>query len=81
MSDRIEPFRTARELNMADAKLNGPWPALYRLIDAYQRVSAERDELRAEVTGLQAALRQILDDPDAHILDSHRDDGWEVLGR
>ncbi len=30
---------------------------------------------------LRAALRQILEDPDAKILDSHRDDGWEALGK
>lgn len=37
-------------------------------------------EERGEVERLRAALRQILEDPDAQILDSHRDDGWAVLG-
>jgi hypothetical protein len=35
-------------------------------------ITAERD-------GLRVALRQILEDPDAKILNSHRDDGWEAL--
>jgi hypothetical protein len=30
---------------------------------------------------LPVALRQILEDPDAKILDSHREDGWEALGK
>lgn len=36
-------------------------------------------ELRAQVERLRVALRQILVDPDALILDSHRDDGWVAL--
>jgi hypothetical protein len=39
---------------------------------AWQRLQAEKERLRA-------ALRQILEDPDARILDSHRDDGWAAL--
>lgn len=48
-------------------------------IDIFDAVVRERDELRAEVERLKAALRQILEDPDAQILDSHRDDGWAAL--
>jgi hypothetical protein len=40
----------------------------------------ENQTLRAELRA-EAALRQILEDPDARILDSHRDDGWEALVR
>lgn len=36
--------------------------------------------LRDENRRLRAALRQILENPDAKILDSHRDDGWIALG-
>ena len=46
---------------------------------AVQRLARERDELRAEKERLRAALRQILEDPEARILDSQRDDGWEAL--
>ena len=40
-------------------------------VERYERLEAENERLRA-------ALRQILEDPDAKILDSHRDDGWEA---
>lgn len=46
MSDKIEPFANARELNLADAELNGPWPALYRCIEAYERLHAEVERLK-----------------------------------
>jgi uncharacterized small protein (DUF1192 family) len=32
-----------------------------------------------EIERLKAVLRDILEDPDVRILDSHRDDGWEAL--
>jgi uncharacterized coiled-coil DUF342 family protein len=35
--------------------------------------------LYEEIERLRAALRQILEDPDAKLLNSHRDDGWEAL--
>jgi hypothetical protein len=52
---------------------------------AYEKARADRlqasaDALRVDAERLRAALRQILEDPDATILDSHRDDGWEALG-
>jgi hypothetical protein len=45
-------------------------------VELTHRVGWEERCLRAE-----AALRQILEDPDAKILDSHRDDGWDALGK
>jgi hypothetical protein len=39
----------------------------------------ENEVKQPEVERLRAALLQILEDPDAKILDSHRDDGWEAL--
>lgn len=48
--------------------------SLDQVAQRYLAVCDERDELRA-------ALRQILEDPDAQILDSHRDDGWTALGK
>lgn len=36
--------------------------------------------LLAEVAMMRTALRQILEDEGARILDSHRDDGWAALG-
>jgi len=46
----------------------------------YAQVTDELIALRAKNKRLCEALRQILEDPDATILDSHRDDGWEALG-
>lgn len=40
---------------------------------------ATAEQSSAENERLRAALRQILKDPDARILDSHRDEGWEAL--
>jgi len=56
MIDKIEPFSSAREQYMADAELSGPWPALYRLIEAYERLHKERDRALAEVEQLKAKL-------------------------
>jgi chromosome segregation ATPase len=47
-----------RELNLADAELNGPMPALYRLIDACEAHLKERDALRVEVEQLRKDLAQ-----------------------
>lgn len=38
-----------------------------------------RKDAEAAAERLRAALCQILKDPDAKILDSHRDDGWSAL--
>lgn len=46
--------------------------------DRKQTENAAR--LIAENRHLRAALRQILEDPEATIFDSHRDDGWAALG-
>lgn len=37
--------------------------------------------LRVEIERLKAVLRDILEDPDVRILDSHRDDGWAALSK
>ena len=61
---------------------------------SYHEAEAENERLRAtcatwnerdiaqaqEIERLRAALQQILEDPEARILDSHREDGWEALG-
>lgn len=52
MTDTIEPFANARELNLADANLNGPWPSLYRLIDAYERLWKHAHEIEEEARTL-----------------------------
>jgi len=54
MIDKIEPFSSAREQYMADAESSGPWPALYRLIEAYERLHKERDRALAEIERLAA---------------------------
>jgi outer membrane murein-binding lipoprotein Lpp len=60
----------------------------YELVAEVERLQAELAALQehhqatlTEVERLRVALRQILEDPDAMILDSHRDDGWEALGK
>src|SRR5262245_15102351 len=40
---------------------------------------ATAEQSSAENERLRAALSQILEDPEARILDSHRDEGWEAL--
>jgi hypothetical protein len=49
-------------------------------LDIYVDRERLATELGEEIERLAVALRQILEDPDAKILDSHRDDGWAVLG-
>jgi len=43
------------------------------------RIEKLEQPQRSEVDRLRAALLQILEDPEARILDSHRDDGWTAL--
>lgn len=58
---------------------------------AWEEVRRENERLRTErdvyvdaaqrkIEDLREALKQILEDPDALIRDSHRDDGWEAIG-
>ena len=49
--------------------------------DLRNRQGKRIHQLESNIERLRAALRQILEDPDAHILDSHRDDGWAALER
>lgn len=49
-----------------------------------ERLRTERDTYvdmaQREIEDLREALKQILEDPEARIRDSHRDDGWEAIG-
>jgi len=36
---------------------------------------------QVEIERLKNVLREILEDPDINLLDSHRDDGWAALAR
>lgn len=64
MTDTIEPFANARELNLADASLNGPWPALYRLIDAYERLWKHAHEIEEEARALAFENERLKADAD-----------------
>jgi hypothetical protein len=72
-SDKIDRIR--QRLELADS-LPGTFGSGNSWADRW------RDDvttLLAEIERLRAALRQILEDSDAQILDSHRDDGWAAL--
>jgi hypothetical protein len=49
--------------------------------DTVTNAVIEIGRLRQRETTLREALRAILTDPDALILDSHRDDGWDALAQ
>jgi ABC-type Zn2+ transport system substrate-binding protein/surface adhesin len=78
--------KKSTELEIACADLIAS--ATAELETALQKEVAWREELQfltidqaVEIGKLRETLRQILNDPDAHILDSHRDDGWAALAR
>jgi hypothetical protein len=54
----LEPFVSARELNLAHANERGPWPALYQLLDAYEKQHAELAVARVQIAAMQAVVEQ-----------------------